>query len=91
MLLGKLVDYIKDMKDRIECRHCDFKTHNGLKMLYHIKHKHQHTPTKRDWKFALKYGIVARTIRCLLACVLIPPLFIIKCVCYIFIILDEII
>ena len=48
--------------DKMECKHCDFKTKVGLLLLLHIWTKHKIRPTKWDLKFALKHGIIGTTI-----------------------------
>ena len=77
-MFGILMDWIKDIKYPIECKHCDFKSYSGMAILFHIKGNHGHKPTKRDIRFVLKYDILPRLIKFVVACVLIPPIFIIK-------------
>ena len=80
-MLGALISLIKDLKYPIECRHCDFKTQSALAMLFHIR-SHNHKPTRRDIRFALKYCLVSRIIRMLVFLVICIPLIILKIICY---------
>ena len=80
-MLGTLLDLITDLKYPIECKHCSFKTNSALAILFHIRN-HDHKPTIRDLKFVLKYCLVSRIIKTILACVIFVPLLLVKIVCY---------
>ena len=80
-MLGTLLDLITDLKYPIECKHCSFKTNSALAILFHIRN-HDHKPTIRDLKFVLKYCLVSRIIKTILACVVFVPLLLVKIVCY---------
>lgn len=89
-MLGILFDWIRDIKDRIFCRTCDYRSLFAIGIIWHLKKWHNTKPTKRDLRFLLKYNFITRLVKFLVACVLIPPLFILKLVCYFFEILGEI-
>ena len=89
-MLGTLFDWVKDFPAKIECKNCNYKSLFAIGMLHHLLKCHNIKATKRDLRFLLKYNFASRFFRFLVACVLIPPLFIIKLICYLFIILDEI-
>jgi hypothetical protein len=90
-LLGTLFDWVRDVKSRIFCRSCEYKTYFALGVIKHLKKCHNSKPTKKDLKFLLKYNFVTRLVKCLVACVLIPPLFLLKLICYVFEIIGNII
>ena len=81
-MLGTLFDWVRDIKTEIFCRNCDYKTLFAIGMIWHLKKAHNTKPTKKDLRFLLKYNFVSRFIKLLVACVLIPPLFVLKLVCY---------
>ena len=89
-MLGTLFDWIRYIKEKLCCRTCNYKSLFAVSLIYHLKKAHNIKLTKKDLRFLLKYNFVTRLIKMLIACVLIPPLFIIKLICYLFIILDEI-
>ena len=90
-MLGTLFDWVRDIKDRLFCRTCKHKSLSAIGLVHHLKKAHNIKLTKKDLRFLLKYNFITRLAKMLVACVLIPPLFIIKLICYLFIILDEII
>ena len=90
-MLGTLFDWVRDIKDRLFCRTCNHKSLFAIGLVHHLKKAHNIKLTKKDLRFLLKYNFITRLAKMLVACVLIPPLFIIKLICYLFIILDEII
>lgn len=81
-MFGTLIDWVRSIGDKIFCRNCDYKTLFSIGMVWHLKKWHNIKPTKKDLKFLLKYSFLIRLIKFIIACVLIPPLFIIKCVFY---------
>ena len=89
-MLRTLFDWIRYIKEKLCCRTCNYKSLFAVSLIYHLKKAHNIKLTKKDLRFLLKYNFVTRLIKMLIACVLIPPLFIIKLICYLFIILDEI-
>ena len=89
-MLRTLFDWIRCIKEKLCCRTCNYKSLFAVSLIYHLKKAHNIKLTKKDLRFLLKYNFVTRLIKMLIACVLIPPLFIIKLICYLFIILDEI-
>ena len=89
-MLGTLFDWVRNIKERLFCRTCNYKSLFAISLIYHLKKAHNIKHTKKDLRFLLKYNFITRFIKMLVACVLIPPLFIIKLICYLFIILDEI-
>ena len=89
-MLRTLFDWIRYIKEKLCCRTCNYKSLFAVSLIYHLKKAHNIKLTKKDLRFLLKYNFVTRLIKMLSACVLIPPLFIIKLICYLFIILDEI-
>lgn len=89
-MLRTLFDWIRYIKEKLCCRTCNYKSLFAVSLIYHLKKAHNIKLTKKDLRFLLKYNFVTRFIKMLVACVLIPPLFIIKLICYLFIILDEI-
>ena len=80
-MLGTLCDWSKDLFWKIECRKCNYKSLFAICLLRHLKKCYGIKPTKRDKIFLLKYNFVSRLLKCLVACVLIPPIFILKLVC----------
>lgn len=80
-MLGTLLDLITDLKYPIKCKHCDFKTNSALAILFHIRN-HDHKPTTRDFKFVLKYCLVSRIIKTIIACAIFVPLLLVKIICY---------
>lgn len=80
-MLGTLWDWIKDFPEKIECKNCNYKSLFAIGMLHHLLKCHNIKATKRDLRFLLKYNFASRFFRFLAACVLIPPLFILKLVC----------
>ena len=90
-MLETLFNWIRDFKEKIECKKCNYKSLFAINILPHWSKCYGVKPNKRDLYFLLKYNFVSRLIKFLIACILIPPLFIIKLICYLFIILDEII
>ena len=80
-MLGTLFDWVKDLKEKIECKKCNYKSLFTIGMLHHLSKCYGIKPTKRDLRFLLKYNFITRLIKFLVACVLIPPLFILKLVC----------
>ena len=89
-MLRALFDWVRYIKERLICRTCGYKSLFAISLIYHLKKAHNIKLTKKDLRFLLKYNFITRFIKMLVACVLIPPLFIIKLICYLFIILDEI-
>ena len=81
-MLGTLFDWIRDFKEKILCKKCNYKSLFAISMLHHLSKCYGIKPTKRDLHFLLKYNFISRLIKFLVACVLIPPLFILKLVCY---------
>lgn len=81
-MLGTLFDWIRDFKEKIGCKKCNYKSLFAIGILRHLAKCYGIKPTKRDLRFLLKYNFVSRFIKFLVACVLIPPLFILKLVCY---------
>lgn len=77
-MFGTLIDWIKDIKDKIFCRTCNYKTFFAIGMIHHLKKEHNTKPTKNDLRFLLKYNFITRLFKFLVACVLIPPIFILK-------------
>lgn len=90
-MLGTLFDWVKDIKEILFCRTCNYKSPFAIGLIHHLKKAHNIKPTKNDLRFLLRYNFIARLVKMLVACVLIPPLFILKLICYFFVILDEII
>ena len=80
-MLGTLFDWVKDFPEKIECKNCNYKSLFAISMLHHLLKCHNIKATKRDLRFLLKYNFASRFFRFLVACVLIPPLFILKLVC----------
>lgn len=80
-MLGTLHDWIKDFPEKIECKNCNYKSLFAIGMLHHLLKCHNIKANKRDLRFLLKYNFASRFFRFLVACVLIPPLFILKLVC----------
>ena len=80
-MLATLLDLITDLKYPIKCKHCDFKTNSAFAILFHIRN-HNHKPTMRDLRFVLKYCLVSRILKALLACVVFIPLLIFKIICF---------
>ena len=80
-MLGILFDWIKDFPEKIGCKNCNYKSLFAIGMLHHLLKCHNIKATKRDLRFLLKYNFASRFFRFLVACVLIPPLFILKLVC----------
>lgn len=80
-MLGTLLGLITDLKHPMECKHCNFKTNSALAILFHIR-SHDHKPTRRDLKFALKYCLVSRIIRLFIACAIFVPLLLVKIICF---------
>ena len=89
-MLGTLFDWVKSIGDKIYCRHCDYKTLFAISMIWHLKKYPNVYLTKKDLKLLLKNNFLARLVKFLVACILIPPLFVLKLVCYFFEILGEI-
>ena len=81
-MLGTLFDWVKDIKDTIFCRTCKYKSPFAISLIYHLKKAHNTKLTKKDLRFLLKYNFITRLVKFLVACVLIPPLFVLKLVCY---------
>ena len=90
-MLGTLFNWVKDIKDRLFCRTCNYKSLFAIALVHHLKKAHNIKLTKKDLRFLLKYNFMTRFIKMLVACILIPPLFVIKLICYLFVILYEII
>ena len=88
-MLGTLFDWIRGIKDKIFCRSCDYKTFFAIGIIWHLKKCHSTKPTKRDLKFLLKYNFISRLVKFLVACILIPPIFILKLICYLLGMLGE--
>lgn len=89
-MLRALFDWVRYIKEKLCCRTCNYKSLFAVSLIYHLKKAHNIKLTKKNLRFLLKYNFITRFIKMLVACVLIPPLFIIKLICYLFIILDEI-
>ena len=89
-MLGTLFDWVRDIKDRIFCRTCDYRTLFAISMIWHLKKYPNVYLTKKDLKLLLKHNFLIRVVKLLVACVLIPPLFVLKLVCYFFEILGKI-
>ena len=89
-MLGTLFDWIRYIKEKLCCRTCNYKSLFAISLIYHLKKAHNIKLTKKDLRFLLKYNFITRLIKMLVACVLILPLLIMKLICYLFIILDEI-
>ena len=81
-MLGTLFDWVRDFKEKIQCKKCNYKSLFAVGMLHHLSKCYDIKPTKRDLRFLLKYNFISRLIKLLVACVLIPPLFVLKLVCY---------
>lgn len=90
-MLGILIDWVKDLVWKIGCKRCNYKSLFAIALIHHLKKAHNIKLTKKDLRFLLKYNFITRLVKMLVACVLIPPLFIIKLICYLFVILYEII
>lgn len=90
-MLGTLFDWVRDLGWKISCKRCNYKSLFAIGILRHLSKCYGIKPNKKDLCFLLKYNFITRLIKMLVACVLIPPLSIIKLICYLFIILDEII
>ena len=80
-MLGTLFDWTKDLFFKIECKKCDYKSLFAIGMLRHLKKSYGIKPTKRNMRFLLKYNFATRLVKFLIACVLIPPIFILKLLC----------
>jgi hypothetical protein len=81
-MLGTLFDWVRDFKEKIGCKKCNYKSLFAIGMLRHWSKCYNIKPNKRDLRFLLKYNFISRLIKLLVACVLIPPLFVLKLVCY---------
>lgn len=90
-MLGILFDWVRDFKEKIGCKKCNYKSLFAIGILHHLSKCYGIKPSKKDLRFLLKYNFITRLIKMLIACVLIPPLFIVKLICYLFVILYEII
>ena len=88
-MLGTLIDWTKDLFWKIECKKCDYKSLFAIGILRHLSKCYDIKPTKRDIKFLLKYNFATRLIKFLIACVLIPPIFILKLICCLLRMLGE--
>jgi len=77
-MLGTLLDWVKDVKWKLECKHCRYKSLFAICFIRHLLKCHNIKPTKKDIKILLKYSFLIRLLKCVVACVLIPPLFILK-------------
>ena len=80
-MLGILIDWSKDLLWKIKCKKCNYKSLFAIKILTHWSKCYDIKPRKKDIKFLLKYNFATRLIKFLIACVLIPPIFILKLVC----------
>jgi hypothetical protein len=47
--------------EKIECRHCNKKSYFAFIILLHCMREHHKKITKKDIKFAIKYGIIGTT------------------------------
>ena len=81
-MLGTLFDWTKELPWKIECKKCSYKSLFAIGLLHHLSKCYGIKPNKRDLRFLLKYNLVSRLIKFIVACVLIPPLFVLKLVCY---------
>ena len=59
-MFGTLMDWIKDIKDKIFCRTCNYKTFVAIGIIHHLKKEHNTKPTKNDLRFLLKYNFITR-------------------------------
>jgi hypothetical protein len=74
-----LKDWIKGIKEKMFCRNCNnYTTFFAIGIIYHLKKVHNSKPTKDDLKLLLGHNCIARLFKFLVACVLIPPIFILK-------------
>ena len=81
-MLGILLDWVKVLKEKIKCKKCNYKSLFAICMLRHLSKCHGIKPNKRDFRFLLKYNFISRLVKFIVACVLIPLLFVLKSVCY---------
>ena len=65
--------------EKLECKHCGYKTYFGLVLMWHCWKVHHKKFTKRDIKFFIKYGIIGTTflnilfiIRCIILLICFP-------------------
>lgn len=64
--------------DKIECKHCDKKSYFSFVILLHLYFSHKLKPTKRDIKFAIKFGVFGTIIYNIFMIIKL----IIKIICY---------
>ena len=57
-MLGTLFDWVRDIKERLFCRTCNYKSLFAISLIYHLKKAHNIKPTKKDYsedKFARRF------------------------------------
>ena len=47
---------------KITCKHCNYQSYSGIKMLMHICIHHKDSPTKKDVRFAFSNGVESKII-----------------------------
>ena len=89
-MLSKLYYIIKDTFLSLYCKHCKFKSVFAIAIVWHLMKEHKIKLTIKDWRFLLKYNLLTRLIKSVLAIVVFIPLFILKVICIPFLWLDDI-
>lgn len=89
-MLSILYYIIKDTFLLLYCKHCKYQSMFAIAIVWHLMVGHKSKLTKKDWRFLLKYNLLTRLIKSVLAIVVFIPLFIIKVICIPFVWLDDI-
>lgn len=90
MIIATLFETLKRTFEKYNCQKCGYKSKSAIKMLYHIRTKHNAEFNKSHWKFLVKYNLALRLLKSALALVALPVAVALKMVCLPFNFLYEI-
>ena len=80
-MLAFLWSIIHDTFGKLSCKLCkNIKTIFAVRLLWHLHKEHRIKPTKKDFKFLLRYNLITRLLISMVAIMLFIPLFVLKLV-----------